>query len=71
MKIVDRCLSSPAITHDDEDHREARTWLARFNVNTIPKNIGEITFSRSSGPGGQNVNKYEKSRFSQQENLQS
>lgn len=52
-----RCLSSLAKTHDDEDHREARTWLARFNANTIPNNICEVTFSRSSGPGGQNVNK--------------
>lgn len=59
--ILHRCLSSPAVIHDDEDHREARTWLARFNVNTISKNIGEVTFSRSSGPGGQNVNKSETS----------
>ena len=59
--ILHRCLSSPAITHNDEDHREARTWLARFHVNTIPKNICEVTFSRSSGPGGQNVNKFENS----------
>lgn len=57
-----RCLSSPAIVHDDDDHREARTWLARFHVNTIPKNICDVTFSRSSGPGGQNVNKFENSR---------
>ena len=36
----------------------ARQWLAKFDVNTIPRRLGEVTFSRSSGPGGQNVNKY-------------
>ena len=58
-QLLHRCLSGPAKTHDDEDHKEARTWLARFNAHTIPKNICEVSFSRSSGPGGQNVNKYE------------
>lgn len=37
----------------------AREWLAHFGPETIPKNICDISFSRSSGPGGQNVNKYE------------
>ncbi len=41
----------------EDEHREARTWLASFNINAIPKNACEVTFSRSSGPGGQNVNK--------------
>ncbi|KAL6709471.1 hypothetical protein ACN47E_001406 [Coniothyrium glycines] len=42
---------------NDELHA-ARTWLATLHADTIPlKNIGELTFSRSSGPGGQNVNK--------------
>ncbi|KAL9099918.1 MAG: hypothetical protein Q9163_004645 [Psora crenata] len=41
----------------EEEHREARAWLSRFNVSSIPKNICEVTFSRASGPGGQNVNK--------------
>lgn len=56
-KFLLRYSSSPAKTHDDEGHKEARTWLARLNASTIPKNICEVTFSRSSGPGGQNVNK--------------
>ncbi len=42
---------------DENDMTEAREWLANFNSNTIPKNICDISFSRSSGPGGQNVNK--------------
>ena len=60
-----RCLSRPAKGVDEEDHREARTWLAKFNADTIPKNIGQFIFSRSSGPGGQNVNKYERRISSQ------
>ncbi|KAK1139065.1 hypothetical protein N8T08_001311 [Aspergillus melleus] len=35
----------------------AREWLATFHNNAIPRHIGEISFSRSGGPGGQNVNK--------------
>ncbi|KAL9640383.1 MAG: hypothetical protein Q9164_000326 [Protoblastenia rupestris] len=41
----------------EEEHKEARTWLSRFNVKDIPKTICEVTYSRASGPGGQNVNK--------------
>jgi peptidyl-tRNA hydrolase ICT1 len=42
----------------DEELRVARGWLAKLHAETIPKSIGELSFSRSSGPGGQNVNKY-------------
>lgn len=42
---------------DETQLAAARQWLARFNDETIPRSIGEVTFSRSSGPGGQNVNK--------------
>lgn len=35
----------------------ARRWFAKFNPDTIPKRLCELSFSRSSGPGGQNVNK--------------
>ena len=41
-----------------DDQSEARRWLATFNQSTIPRSLCQITFSRSSGPGGQNVNKY-------------
>ncbi|KAL1601786.1 hypothetical protein SLS60_006701 [Paraconiothyrium brasiliense] len=40
-----------------EDLQAARKWLAQLHAETIPKSIGELSFSRSSGPGGQNVNK--------------
>ncbi|KAF9731276.1 hypothetical protein PMIN06_004977 [Paraphaeosphaeria minitans] len=40
-----------------EELQAARQWLARLHAETIPRSIGELSFSRSSGPGGQNVNK--------------
>jgi hypothetical protein len=43
--------------YTEEDLSAARKWLANLNPDTIPRNLCEITFSRSSGPGGQNVNK--------------
>lgn len=42
----------------DEDLAAARTWLANLNPRTVPRHLCEISFSRSGGPGGQNVNKY-------------
>ncbi|KAJ7628326.1 RF-1 domain-containing protein, partial [Roridomyces roridus] len=39
------------------DNALARDWIARFQGVQIPKNSVELSFSRSSGPGGQNVNK--------------
>lgn len=46
-----------AETASEDDVADARRWLARFDAETIPKSICELSFSRSSGPGGQNVNK--------------
>lgn len=43
---------------DEAELSKARDWLSKFNINSIPRNICAISFSRSSGPGGQNVNKY-------------
>lgn len=47
----------PSSTFDEADFSAARKWLAALNPDTIPQNICEMTFSRSSGPGGQKVNK--------------
>lgn len=41
----------------EEDLAAARKWLQNLDPETIPKNICDVSFSRSSGPGGQNVNK--------------
>ncbi|KAF7424668.1 hypothetical protein PC9H_009978 [Pleurotus ostreatus] len=40
-----------------QDASEAREWVAQFKGQQVPKNVVELSFSRSSGPGGQNVNK--------------
>ncbi|KIJ62852.1 hypothetical protein HYDPIDRAFT_113967 [Hydnomerulius pinastri MD-312] len=41
-----------------EHEKEARSWLSSFRAAaTVPKDLVELSFSRSSGPGGQNVNK--------------
>ncbi|KAI0379397.1 hypothetical protein F5Y04DRAFT_128481 [Hypomontagnella monticulosa] len=44
-------------TFDQDDLTEARKWHASFNEDSLPK--GQTSFSRSSGPGGQHVNKTE------------
>jgi protein subunit release factor B len=36
---------------------EATAWQQGFNKKAIPKEHVTVSFSRSSGPGGQNVNK--------------
>lgn len=46
------------VSADEEKLQVARKWLDKLHAETIPKTIGELSFSRSSGPGGQNVNKY-------------
>jgi len=40
---------------DEEELKAARSWLTTFTPESIPKSICEVSFSRSSGPGGQNV----------------
>ncbi|SJX64258.1 uncharacterized protein SRS1_14907 [Sporisorium reilianum f. sp. reilianum] len=37
--------------------QERRRWVAAFQDLTLRRNDYHVTFSRSSGPGGQNVNK--------------
>lgn len=42
----------------EEDLAEARKFMAQFTEDQIPRRFCDVNFSRSSGPGGQNVNKY-------------
>ncbi|SMR60230.1 unnamed protein product [Zymoseptoria tritici ST99CH_1E4] len=42
---------------DEEGLKAARQWLQKLDADTIPRDLCEVSFSRSSGPGGQNVNK--------------
>ncbi|OAK99944.1 peptidyl-tRNA hydrolase domain-containing protein [Phaeosphaeriaceae sp. SRC1lsM3a] len=58
--VVRRTLASSRDTDpaSDDELRAARSWLQGLHADAMPlKSIGELSFSRSSGPGGQNVNK--------------
>ncbi|KAJ6596025.1 RF-1 domain-containing protein [Mycena sp. CBHHK59/15] len=53
-------IPTPPPLHALESSEEAvlaRAWIAQFRALKIPKGSVELSFSRSSGPGGQNVNK--------------
>lgn len=50
--------SYTSIFPDEKSVKAARQWLETFSVESIPRSKCIISFSRSSGPGGQNVNKY-------------
>ena len=41
-----------ALTSSEETD-EARSWLARFKTQPITRGLVDLSFSRSSGPGGQ------------------
>ncbi|KAL2399834.1 hypothetical protein ABEF93_001733 [Exophiala dermatitidis] len=49
-------FSLKAESHESE-YAAAREWLKKFNAVDSLRDIGEVSYSRSSGPGGQNVNK--------------
>lgn len=43
--------------HDEQKMAERRRWVSSFRDLALQRNDFQVTFSRSSGPGGQNVNK--------------
>jgi len=54
-----RHYSSSARKESEEaDLEAARTWFRSFNQSTIPTKVAKTVFVRSSGAGGQKVNKY-------------
>jgi protein subunit release factor A len=42
----------------DDDLKALHYWIKDLKKNSIPKDMCKVSFARSSGPGGQNVNKY-------------
>lgn len=54
--ITGTLYSTKAGHFQEEDYKQARQWLASFS--RVPTDAYEVTYSRASGPGGQNVNKY-------------
>lgn len=65
--LATRCLSttsSLSATKDDAERdaaqlemQERRRWLSNFQELSLRRSGFQVSFSRSSGPGGQNVNK--------------
>ncbi|KAJ1911652.1 hypothetical protein IWQ60_010038 [Tieghemiomyces parasiticus] len=41
----------------DDEIRAVRSWAERLTIESIPRRTFDMSFHRSSGPGGQNVNK--------------
>ncbi|KAL9055033.1 MAG: hypothetical protein Q9162_003798 [Coniocarpon cinnabarinum] len=53
--MFSRSYSRQPSKFEEEDFKKARSWLASFTG--VPEHIYDVSYSRSSGPGGQNVNK--------------
>ncbi|KIY02608.1 uncharacterized protein Z520_01073 [Fonsecaea multimorphosa CBS 102226] len=41
----------------EPEYAAAREWYSKLTTLQSLRNVGEVTYARSSGPGGQNVNK--------------
>lgn len=50
-------LKSPRYVHTKEQIAHAKSWMETFQAEQIPRHDFSISYSRSSGPGGQKVNK--------------
>ncbi|KAG7089964.1 hypothetical protein E1B28_011589 [Marasmius oreades] len=46
-----------SIIETPEDSQKARSWISQFKQSPIPRKSVELSFSASSGPGGQHVNR--------------
>ncbi|CAO3606960.1 unnamed protein product [Mucor hiemalis] len=62
ITLFKNCIKNPLISKrlyasKTWTYAEATHWQREFQLQHIPKDQISISFSRSSGPGGQNVNK--------------
>lgn len=55
--IPTRPFSSYPAVAKEPDFEAARKWFAEHGEQPLRSEIGEVSYARSSGPGGQNVNK--------------
>lgn len=55
--LVVRSASTDISKYSEDEIRSARKWIADLAAEWIPEEQCDISYSRSSGPGGQNVNK--------------
>ena len=54
--IIRAFSTSTSLRWSEEDYTFARRWYDNLLEDPLPR-IGEVSYARSSGPGGQNVNK--------------
>lgn len=54
---VSKELASLRTLSTDKDHKHAREWIDSFTIDDLPREDLEVSYARSSGPGGQHVNK--------------
>jgi peptidyl-tRNA hydrolase ICT1 len=52
------CKSYSVQSTVEAEYEVARKWYSEFNGSTIPRKIAKTTWVKSSGAGGQKVNKY-------------
>lgn len=54
--VTTRFASSKPDPKLEEEYAKVRAWSSSLDKNTIPKDIAQFGYSRSSGAGGQHVN---------------
>ena len=56
IRLFSRSLST-VYKDRKADYANARKWASNLNKDTIPRSIARVRFDRSSGKGGQYINK--------------
>lgn len=58
LRLYSKSNVKPTPHYDADDIQKARAWLSALDISKLPtSNYFDISYARSSGPGGQNVNK--------------